>query len=121
MARILVVEDEPDLRMVFRLSFELLGHDVLEAATGEEGVRRVRSDHPDFVLLDLRLPGIDGFEVVRRLGDDHPPVALMSAHGDPLTVRRQALAEGCVAFLPKPFVPDEVDRLVAEHVPEAAT
>ena len=115
MARILIVDDEPDFRMLLGLSLSMLGHEVKEADTGERALRELQHGDFQLVLLDMRLPGIDGLEVVRRLAPGHPPVAMMSAHADDRALRERALAAGCVEYLSKPFDPQRVDELVARH------
>jgi DNA-binding response OmpR family regulator len=66
MAKILVVDDEPDIRSAFSRYFARSGHDVLRAETGEEAVTLVRTERPSVVLLDLFLPDISGFDVLER-------------------------------------------------------
>ena len=65
MARILVIEDEPDIRQVLDYNLRMAGHDVLAAAQGQDGLKLVHDQHPDLVLLDLMLPDISGTEVCR--------------------------------------------------------
>jgi DNA-binding response OmpR family regulator len=83
-ARILLIEDNADLALGFRRSLELEGHDVVVAADGEEGLRRIRQDAPDLVILDLMLPRLSGFEVLRtlRIEGYGMPVLILSAKGE---------------------------------------
>jgi two-component system, cell cycle response regulator DivK len=79
--RILVVEDNPLNLKLVRDVLQFAGYDVIEAQSGEEGLRAAREDPPDLVLMDLQLPGIDGTETLRRLrqgplGRDVPVVAV---------------------------------------------
>ena len=67
MTRVLVVDDEPQIRRALSVNLNARGYDVDVAASGEEALRRAASSHPDVVLLDLGLPGIDGTDVVRGL------------------------------------------------------
>ena len=69
MARILVVEDEQDLRQVLEYNLKGAGYEVLAAGRGEDGLRLARDGHPDLVLLDLMLPDISGTEVCKSLKD----------------------------------------------------
>ncbi len=81
MQRILVVEDEGDIRQLLRFNLEREGFAVLEAAGGLEGFRTASSELPDLVVLDLMLPGMDGCEVCRRLKAGHGRHAGAHAHG----------------------------------------
>ena len=66
MAKILIVDDEPDITSALGRYFERAGHDVLRAGTGEEGVRLASSEHPAVMLLDLHLPDMSDFDVLER-------------------------------------------------------
>ena len=108
MAKILLVEDDSDTRELVRLTLELDGHEVLEAASAEEGLEAVQHETPDLILMDLSLAGkFDGLEATRRLRadprfDDTPIIAL-TAHamaGD----RERSLAAGCDDHWTKPIV-----------------
>jgi len=87
-SRILVVDDEPDVLMAMRIALETVGHEVLEAANGASALDRAR-ENPDGILLDIRLPDIDGLEVLRMLKADDAvssiPVVCISAHSSPAT------------------------------------
>jgi two-component system response regulator (stage 0 sporulation protein F) len=80
--KILVIEDEKNLRQLYKQDLELDGHTVLTAKTAEEGLKKVESEHPDLVVLDIRMPGMDGLEAMGRILDRHPgiPVLLNSAY-----------------------------------------
>lgn len=120
--KVLVVDDEPDILLTVRLALELEGYDVVEAATGEEGLTLLRDECPDIVLLDLRLPGLDGFAVLERLPDQEPevPVIVISAHAAGATIKR-AFDMGCRDFITKPFTPDElvskINAAMSDSVP----
>lgn len=101
MAKILIVDDEPDIVAALARFFERAGHDVLRAGTGEEGVALVHAEHPAVMLLDLYLPDMSGFEVLERTREQHPVVIMVTGHGDiPLAV--QAMQGGAEGFLTKP-------------------
>ena len=101
MAKILIVDDEPDITSALGRYFERAGHDVLRAATGEEGVALAASEHPAVMLLDLHLPDISGFDVLERTREQRPVVIMITGHGDiPLAV--QAMQGGAEGFLTKP-------------------
>jgi CheY-like chemotaxis protein len=105
MSRVLIVDDEADIRLTLRLILELAGHEIFEAADGRGALCMARQQ-PDIVLLDIRLPDIDGLEVLRILKNEPEvagiPVVCVSAHSSEDTLR-QALALGAVAYLNKPF------------------
>jgi CheY-like chemotaxis protein len=108
MAKILLVEDDPDTRELVRLTLELDGHEVLEAATAEEGIAQACSGSPELILMDLSLGGaFDGLEATRRLRKDPAfngtPIIALTAHamdGD----RERSLAAGCDDHWTKPIV-----------------
>ena len=82
MAKILVIEDEKNLRLLYKQDFERDGHEVVTAADAPEGIKLVESESPDLVVMDIRLPGMDGLEAMGRVLDRHPrlPVVLNSAY-----------------------------------------
>ena len=105
MATILYVEDNDDNVFMLRPRLERQGFRVLVATDGEGGLRLVREERPDLILMDLSLPGLDGWEATRRLKGDGAtraiPVIALSAHamaGD----RERALAAGCDDYDAKP-------------------
>lgn len=108
MAKILLVEDEPDTRELVRLTLELDGHEVVEAATAEEGVARARSASPDLILMDLSLAGkFDGLEATKRLradaAFDTTPIIALTAHAL-ASDRERSLAAGCDEHWTKPIL-----------------
>ena len=101
MAKILIVDDEPDITSALGRYFERAGHDVLRASTGGHGVALAASERPAVMLLDLHLPDMSGFEVLERTREHRPVVIMITGHGDiPLAVR--AMQEGAEGFLTKP-------------------
>jgi len=82
MAKILVIEDEKNLRVLYQQDFERDGFDVVTAANATEGLQLVEAEAPDLVVMDIRLPGMDGLEAMSRLLDRNPkiPVVLNSAY-----------------------------------------
>jgi CheY-like chemotaxis protein len=106
MARILVVEDSPDIRVLIRMLLESAGHEVLTASDGREGVETAASERPDLILMDLSLPVLSGWEATRQI-KSRPETAgitiiAVTAHamqGD----RERAMAAGCDGFLSKPI------------------
>ncbi|MFE2070746.1 response regulator [Streptomyces sp. NPDC059467] len=87
MARVLLIEDDPAVREGARLALRRQGQDVAAAATGEEGLDRLRSFRPDVVVLDLMLPGMSGLEVCRRIrADSQVPIIMVTARGDDVDI-----------------------------------
>jgi CheY-like chemotaxis protein len=82
MTKILAVEDEPDITLALRLIFERAGYHFISCANGRSGLRMVHEEKPDLVLLDVGLPGMDGWTVLERIRDlADLPVLMLSAHG----------------------------------------
>jgi DNA-binding response OmpR family regulator len=104
--RILIVDDEPDLRSVLRFGLEAAGFEVLEAADGEQGLQMACDLLPDLVVLDLMLPRMDGYKVCRSLKFDERyrqiPVFILSARSGE-TDRRLAMDLGADAYVTKPY------------------
>lgn len=87
MPRVLLVEDDPAVRMGVQLALRHQGHDVFAAATGEEGLEILRAQRPDVVVLDLMLPGMGGLDVCRRIRErDQVPIIMVTAMGDDVDV-----------------------------------
>jgi CheY-like chemotaxis protein len=108
MARVLVVDDEPDLRELLRVSLSLVGHEVTVASDGQKGLDLVREQAPDVVVLDVMMPALDGWSVLSAMkADPSPrvalvPVVMLTARSDDLDAIRGAI-EGAVRYLTKPF------------------
>ena len=109
--RVLVVEDEPDIRELLAFHLEREGFLVTRASTGGEGLRQARATPPDLVILDLMLPEMDGLEVCRRLRADAGtaalPVIMLTAKGDEVD-RVVGLEIGADDYIVKPFSPKEL-------------
>ncbi len=101
MAKILIVDDEPDIRSALGRYFERSGHDVLFATTGEEAVTLVQRERPAVVLLDLFLPDISGFDVLERTLEQRPVIIMITGHGD-IPAAVHAMQAGAEGFLTKP-------------------
>ena len=121
---ILVVEDNPLNLKLVRDVLRYAGYRVVEATTGEEGVRLAAEEHPDLVLMDLQLPGIDGSEALRRIrASDAPkvPIVAVTAFAMPADHAR-ARRDGFDGFLEKPLqvrvLPVQVARLLAGEAPD---
>jgi two-component system cell cycle response regulator DivK len=118
--RILVVEDQTDNRRILRDLLSSVGYEILEAVTGDEGVTLATTQHPDLILMDIQLPGMDGYEATRRIKADpvlrHIPIIAVTSYalsGDDA----QAFAAGCDAYVAKPFSPRALLTKVREYLP----
>src|ERR1700761_4275392 len=116
MPRILHIEDDPANRLLVRKLLQNAGHDVVDAADGLEGVRLACAQRPDLVLVDLNIPGLDGFEVTLRLRTEASlngvPIVAITAEGD----RDTSFAVGCDGFLQKPIDARNFARQVAGYI-----
>ena len=112
---ILIVEDDEDTQYVYRLILEANGFEVLTAASGTDGLRLAREELPSAVLMDVSIPGMDGWTVTRLLKEEEAtaalPVIVITAHAFPED-RKRAEEAGCDGFLTKPCEP----RVVLEEV-----
>jgi two-component system cell cycle response regulator DivK len=118
--RILVVEDQEDNRRIVRDLLTSAGYETIEAVSGEEGVAMTQTHRPDLILMDIQLPGLDGYEATRRIKADPalrqiPIIAVTSyaLSGDDA----KALAAGCDAYVTKPFSPRLLLAKVREYLP----
>ena len=111
MTKVLVIEDNEKNRYLISFILKGVGYEVVEAITGEEGVEIVNREHPDLVLMDIQLPGIDGYEATRRIraspADEKIPIIALTSYamtGD----RQRAFAAGCTGYVEKPINPDTI-------------
>jgi two-component system, OmpR family, KDP operon response regulator KdpE len=101
--RILVIDDEPQMRRVLRASLIAHGYEVVEAESGEEGITRLNAEQVDCVLLDLNLPGLDGFQTCRAIRvESRVPVLVVSIRGSEKD-RAAAREAGADGYITKPF------------------
>ena len=108
MKRILVVDDEPQIRRALALNLRARGYAVIESATGESALQAVATEHPDLVLLDLGLPGMDGFQVIDGVrGWTSVPIIVLTVRDDERSKVR-ALDAGADDYVTKPFGMDEL-------------
>jgi DNA-binding response OmpR family regulator len=110
-AKILIVDDEPDLVETIRFALELEGYNVLVAVNGEEGLNTARQEKPDLILLDLMLPKLDGYKVCRLLKFDERyksiPILMLTAKTQDKD-RMLGKETGANEYLTKPFDMDEL-------------
>jgi DNA-binding response OmpR family regulator len=108
MTKILAVEDEPDITLALRLIFERAGYHFISCPDGRTGLRKVHEEKPDLVLLDVGLPGMDGWTVLERIRDlADLPVLMLSAHGQE-TDKVRGLRAGADDYVTKPFTNNEL-------------
>lgn len=105
---ILVVDDEPAITRLVRTKLESVGHTVIRATHGEEALELLQEQQPDLIVLDLMMPGIDGFETLRRIrATSTVPVIILTARANDVDKLR-GLEGGADDYLIKPFNPDEL-------------
>ena len=123
MARVLVIDDEPDVLLLCRVNLEHAGHQVLEAPDGEIGLELARNERPDIIVLDVMLPRRDGLDVLADLISEHAemPVLLLTAKTQ-WEDQIRGWRAGAADYITKPFSPanltEAVERVLAEE-PEA--
>lgn len=106
---ILIVEDEPSIRKFIKINLERNGFNVLEAGSGEEGIKIARKEKVDIVLLDIMLPGIDGFEVCKVLREELPNLGIIMLTAKSQDVDKiMGLEYGTDDYMTKPFNPTEL-------------
>jgi two-component system cell cycle response regulator DivK len=117
--RILIVEDQEDNRRILRDLLTSVGYELIEATDGLTGVERAAGERPDLILMDIQLPGIDGYEATRRIKADPalrsiPIIAVTSyaLSGD----EANAAAAGCDGYVSKPFSPRALLAKVREYL-----
>jgi DNA-binding response OmpR family regulator len=117
MTRVLVIDDEAPIRLLCRVNLEAEGMDVLEAADGPSGLETARAETPDVILLDVMMPGLDGWRVAEELLDDDRteriPIIFLTARAE-LRDRARGIDLGGVEYVTKPFNPVELAPLVRE-------
>ena len=108
-SRILVIDDEAAIRDSLRMTLEYEGYEFLGAATGQEGLALAEREAPDLVLLDVKMPGMDGIEVLERLRNmnDQLPIVVISGHGT-ISTAVEATKKGAWDFIEKPFASERV-------------
>ncbi|MDH3773593.1 MAG: response regulator [Deltaproteobacteria bacterium] len=116
---ILVVEDQEDNRRIMRDLLSSAGYEIIEAVTGEEGVAAAETHRPDLILMDIQLPGLDGYEATRQIKAnpelEHIPIIVVTSYalsGDDV----KAFEAGCNAYVSKPFSPRELLAKLREYL-----
>ena len=119
--RVLVIEDHEENRRILRYLLASASIDMLEAVTGEEGVAAAEKERPDLILMDIQLPGIDGYEATRRIKGNpalrHIPIIVVTSYalsGD----EGKAREAGCDAYVTKPYSPRALLAKIREYMPK---
>jgi two-component system, OmpR family, alkaline phosphatase synthesis response regulator PhoP len=117
MTKVLVIDDEAPIRLLCRVNLEAEGMEVLEAADGPSGLEVAKSSRPDLILLDVMMPGLDGWRVAEHLLDDPDtsaiPIIFLTARAE-FRDRARGLDIGGIDYVTKPFNPVELAPLVRE-------
>ncbi|MFS8171269.1 response regulator transcription factor [Vreelandella titanicae] len=124
MAKVLVVDDEPNIVLSLEFLMEQAGFEVVTAEDGEQALARVNDSQPDLLLLDISLPGISGFDVLERLRSEAAtaqlPIIMLTAHGRDVE-REKGIALGADDYITKPFstqsLVEKVKALLIEEQP----
>ena len=113
--KVLVIDDEAPIRLLCRVNLEAENMDVIEAADGPSGLEKAREESPDVILLDVMMPGLDGWRVAEQLLDDERtvtiPIIFLTARAE-FRDRARGLDIGGVDYITKPFNPLELEPLV---------
>ena len=118
--RILVVEDQEDNRQIIRDLLSATDYEIMEAETGEQALEAVAKQRPDLILMDIQLPGIDGYETTRRIKADPAlrsiPIIAVTSYA--LSGEEQkARAAGCDEYVPKPYSPRQLLAKIRQYLP----
>ncbi len=110
MAKILIIDDDRDTMRILEAKLTDIGHQILQAVNGVEGLDKARLTHPDLILLDVMMPELDGLTVLQHLkfepGTEKIPVVIMTAKGEKM--QHVFKMEGAMAYITKPFVFSEL-------------
>ena len=121
-ARILIVDDDPDIVLALENRVTWMGHEPLTAANGKEALRLIQSEQPDLVLLDIQLPVFSGLEILQQMHDSMqkppdaagpslPPIVMLTAFGT-IELAVKAMQLGAVDFITKPFTGDHITVVI---------
>ena len=115
MAKIVVAEDEPDIRELIAFTLRFAGHEVITGANGLEGYDLIKLNRPDLAMFDVRMPKMTGYDACKKVKADpeisHIPVVFLSAKGQENEIE-QGIAAGAEEYLLKPFAPDQLTERV---------
>ena len=117
--RILVVEDQEDNRQIIRDLLSATDYEIVEAESGEQALEAVAKQRPDLILMDIQLPGIDGYETTRRIKADPalPSITIIAVTSYALSGEEQkARAAGCDEYVPKPYSPRQLLAKIRQYL-----
>ena len=121
--RVLAIEDHEENRRIVGYLLASAGIEMIEAVTGEGGIAAAEKERPDLILMDIQLPGLDGYEATRRIKANpalrHIPIIVVTSYalsGDDV----KAFEAGCDAYVTKPFVPRELLAKIREYLAKPA-
>ena len=122
MKKILIIEDHADMRELLTWQVELMGFAALSARQGSEGLQKAQSENPDLIILDIMMPGMDGWQAARELTanlatKDIPILAATALFRDPDL--KTCIDSGCNGYIVKPFTFQELQGKVKELIPAA--
>jgi len=117
MIKILIIDDERPIRETLEMFLREKGYEVLTSEDGEDGLKAVQSERPEIVILDIRLPGMDGLEVLRRIKEKQEDihVIMMTAYHD-METTDQAMKLGAYEYIHKPLDVDEFEMAIEKVV-----
>lgn len=117
MSKILVAEDEQDIRDLIEFTLKYVGHEVVCVSNGEEACHMAKNIMPELIVLDVRMPVMSGYEACEIIKNDpktkHIPIVFLSAKGQDSEIKA-GLQAGAVDYLLKPFAPDDLKRRLKE-------
>ena len=119
--RILVVEDQEDNRQIIRDMLSATDYEIMEAESGEQALEAVAKQRPDLILMDIQLPGMDGYEATRQIKADPGlrSITIIAVTSYALSGEEQkARAAGCDEYVPKPYSPRQLLAKIRQYLPE---
>ncbi|EIT83865.1 two-component system, sporulation family, response regulator, stage 0 sporulation protein F [Fictibacillus macauensis ZFHKF-1] len=121
MGKILIVDDQYGIRILLNEIFQREGYETFQAANGVQALAIVEKETPDLVILDMKIPGMDGLEILRRVKkmNESIQVIIMTAYGE-LDMIHEAIQLGAITHFAKPFDIDEIRAAVRKELPLSA-
>ncbi|MFD2707087.1 response regulator [Salibacterium lacus] len=119
MHKILIVDDQYGIRVLLQEILQKEGHDILEASNGSTALELLEHEHPDLVLLDMKIPGMDGVEILRKRSErglaPGASVILMTAYGE-LSMMQEAEQLGASSYISKPFDINQIREEIQKYL-----